>query len=508
VSRGRAASAVTAAGATEPAPGRRRVLTGLLALSGCGMYGLNAPVGATVRAALALNDSPTERAPLALDGFFDDLERRTFNFFWETANPANGLIPDRFPGRPEGMDSSIASVGFGLTAYGIGVERGYITREAARARVLTTLRFLAGVNHGHGFYYHFIDMKSAARFRRCELSTVDTTWLLAGMLFSQSYFDADEPVEVEIRKLADDLYGRVDWTWAQHRAPAVTMGWTPEHGFLRDDWLGYDEAMMLYILALGSPTHPVGPDAWRAWTSTYDKHWGTIYGQTHLSFPPLFGHQYSHVWIDFRGIRDAWMRHRDLDYFENSRRATYVQRSYAIDNPMRWRAYGANVWGLTACDGPGAKRARAQGRHGRFYGYQARGVGVDGVIDDGTIAPTAALGSLPFAPEIVIPAAREMHDRFGTSIYSTYGFFDSFNPTLTEAAHASSGKVPGEDAGWVDQAYLGIDQGPILAMLENYRSDLVWRVMRGNRYIQRGLKRAGFEGGWLDKAGESNKGET
>lgn len=482
------------------------MLAGLLALGGCGIYGLDAPVHAAMRTALALRDNPAQREPVALEGFLDDLERRTFNFFWETANPVNGLVPDRFPAGPEGPDSSIAAVGFGLTAYPIGVERGYISRAAARTRVLATLEFFAAATHEHGFFYHFIDLKSGARMRRSELSTIDTTLLLAGVLFCQSYFDADEPSERGIRKLADDIYGRVDWNWAQHRAPAVAMGWTPEHGFLRDDWLGYDEAMILYILALGSPTHPVGPEAWRTWTSTYDRDWGTLYGQTHLSFGPLFGHQYSHVWIDFRGIRDEWMRKRSLDYFENSRRATYAQRSYAIANPMRWRAYGANVWGLTACDGPG-RRARAPGSERRFYAYAARGVGLKGVIDDGTIAPTAALGSLPFAPEIVIPAAREMHERFGASIYSTYGFFDSFNPTLSEAAHASSGKAPGQDAGWVDRACLGIDQGPILAMLENYRSDLVWRVMRGNRYIQRGLRRAGFDGGWLGKVGESAKGE-
>jgi hypothetical protein len=494
---------VTAADLAEHALSRRRMIAGLLALSACGAFGLDAPVRASVRAAIAARDNPAQRGPLALEGFFDDLERRTFNFFWENANPTNGLVPDRVPSGPEGPDASIAAVGFGLTAYPIGVERGYISREAARTRVLATLRFFAAAPHEHGFFYHFIDLKSGARKRGSELSTIDTTLLLAGVLFCQSYFDADEPSERELRALADDIYGRVDWPWAQRRSPAVTMGWTPERGFLRDDWLGYDEGMILYILALGSPTHPVGPDAWRAWTSTYDRHWGTLYGQTHLSFAPLLGHQYSHVWIDFRGIRDDWMRHRGLDYFENSRRATYAQRSYAIDNPMRWRAYGANVWGLTACDGPGAGRGRAQGRPERFYGYAARGVGVEGVLDDGTIAPTAALGSLPFAPEIVIPAAREMYERFGASIYSTYGFFDSFNPTLTDAAQPSSL----EDAGWVDRAYIGIDQGPILAMLENHRSDLVWRVMRGNRYILRGLRRAGFEGGWLDGAGDSGKGE-
>jgi hypothetical protein len=507
VSCGRGAWPVRAAGAAERAPGRRRVLAGLLALSGCGLLGVERPVRAAVRAALALGDNPAQREPVALGGFFDDLEKRTFNFFWETANPTNGLVPDRFPPGPEGPESSIAAVGFALTAYPIGVERGYISREAARTRVLATLKFFVAATQEHGFFYHFIDLMSGARMRRSELSTIDTTLLLAGVLFCQSYFDADEPSEIELRQLADAIYGRVDWNWAQHRSPAVTMGWTPERGFLRDDWLGYDEAMILYILALGSPTHPVGPEAWRTWTSTYDKHWGTLYGQTHLSFAPLFGHQYSHVWIDFRGIRDAWMRRRDLDYFENSRRATYAQRSYAIANPMRWRAYGANVWGLTACDGPGAWRGRAHGRRERFYSYAARGVGVNEVIDDGTIAPTAALGSLPFAPEIVIPAAREMYERFGASIYSDYGFFDAFNPTLSDAAQAPSGQGAGKDAGWVDRAYLGIDQGPILAMLENYRSDLVWRVMRGNRYVQRGLKRAGFEGGWLDKAGGSGKEE-
>ncbi|HVH82868.1 MAG TPA: glucoamylase family protein, partial [Steroidobacteraceae bacterium] len=298
-------------------------------------------------------------------------------------------------------------MGFGLTAYPIGVERGYITREAARARVLATLRFFAATGHEHGFFCRFIDLKSGARVRHSEFSTVDTSLLLAGVLFCASYFDRDEPSERELRKLADDIYRRVDWNWAQHRPPAISMGWTPEHGFIRTDWLGYCEAMLVYILALGSPTHPVGPDAWQAWTSTYDPHWGTLYGQTHLSFAPLFGHQFSHVWIDFRGIRDAYMRQRDLDYFENSRRATYAQSSYAIENPLQWRSYGENVWGLTACDGPGASRARALKRPGRFFRYMARGVGVEGVIDDGTIAPTAALGSLPFAPEIVIPAAHE-----------------------------------------------------------------------------------------------------
>jgi hypothetical protein len=446
------------------------------------------------------HDPPAAKSP-ALDGFFDDLEKRTFDYFWETANPANGLVPDKVP---SGADASIAAVGFGLTAYAIGVERGYIDRGAARERVRATLRFFAKADNEHGFFYHFLDLKSGERWRHSELSTIDTTLLLAGVLLCKSYFDADEPAEREIRSLAEEIYRRVDWTWAQHHAPAVSMGWTPEHGFINDDWLGYDEAMILYVLALASPTHPVEPDAWRAWTGTYDQHWGTLYGQTHLTFGPTLGHQYSHVWIDFRGIRDDWMRRHDLDYFENSRRAAYAQRQYAIENPMHWRGYGANVWGLTACDGPGRRAHALGGGERRFYAYTARGVGLEGVVDDGTLAPTAALGSLPFAPEIVIPAAHEMHERFGAAIYSTYGFLDAFNPSVVaDPAQAPSAG----DAGWVDRDYIGIDEGPIVAMIENYRNGFVWRIMRDNPYIRRGLERAGFSGGWLTPAGEPVKGE-
>lgn len=427
----------------------------------------------------------------ALDPFFDDLEKRTFAYFWDTANPRNGLVPDRSPGA---SPASIAGVGFALTAYPIGVERGYITRGAARARVLATLRFFATTTEQHGFFYHFIDMQSGARRNRSELSTVDTALLLGGVLMCQSYFDGKDPEEAEIRRLADDIYRRVDWVWSEHGSSAVVMGWTPEGGFERDSWRGYNEAMLIYILALGSPTHPAHDDAWQEWTRTYDKHWGTLYGQTHLSFGPLFGHQYSHVWIDFRGIQDAYMRGRGLDYFENSRRATYAQQRYAMENPAHWRGYGESLWGLTACEGPGSTRQRYAGETRRFYAYRARGVGVEGIVDDGTIAPTAAIGSLPFAPEIVIPVTLEMHRRLGDALYSTYGFRDAFN--LSFDAHSPTDSA----RGWFDPHYLAIDQGPILAMIENYRSGLVWRIMRRNDYIRRGLERAGFRGGWLQDA--------
>src|SRR3984893_2296489 len=255
--------------------------------------------------------------PAALDPFFADLEQRTFRFFWETGNPKNGLIPDRYP---TPSFASIAAVGFGLTSYPIGVERGYILREAARARVLATLRFFVAADNQHGFFYNFIDMRSGARAHESEVSTVDTALLLAGVLFVQSYFDSQDPQDMEIRALAEEISGGVACTGARPRPPAVALAWTPEAGFASLDWNGYNEAMLVYLLALGSPTHPVREQAWTPWTSRYDQYWGTLYDQTYLSFAPLFGHQYTHVWVDFRGIQDGYMRDHGLDYFENSRR--------------------------------------------------------------------------------------------------------------------------------------------------------------------------------------------
>ena len=436
--------------------------------------------------------TPTPEATGALDPFFADLEERTFRFFWETGNPRNGLIPDRYP---TPSFASIAAVGFGLTSYPIGVERGYILREAARVRVLATLRFFVAADNQHGFFYHFIDMRSGARAHESEVSTVDTALLLAGVLFVQSYFDTQDPQDMEIRALAEEIYRRVDWTWAQPRPPAVALAWTPEQGFASLDWNGYNEAMLVYLLALGSPTHPVGEQAWTQWTSGYDKFWGTLYDQTYLSFAPLFGHQYTPVWVDFRGIQDGYMRDHGLDYFENSRRATYAQRRYAIANPKQWQGYGKNVWGMSASDGPGPARESNLGGDRRFLKYAARGVAVGRIVDDGTIAPTAAISSLPFAPEIVLPATLEMYHRFGSSIYSSYGFLDAFNASV-RGSQSQPQPMP-VLPGWVDPDYIGIDQGPILAMIENYRSALVWRVMRGNSYVREGLERAGFSGGWL-----------
>src|SRR5579864_477956 len=450
-------------------------LCALLALLGCAPSWAGAP---------AQGDDP----------FLDDLEARTFRFFWNTANPRNGLIPDRYPGPAV---ASIAAVGFGLTAYPIGVERGQISITAARQRVLATLRFFAAAQNEHGFLYHFLDMRTGRRAGNSEVSTVDTALLLAGVLFCEAYFDSGDPRDVEIRRLSEKIYRRTDWTWAQPRAPAVALAWTPEAGFSALDWSGYNEAMLVYLLALGSPTHPIAPQAWTRWTSTYDRYWGTLYEQTYLGFAPLFGHQYTHVWVDFRGIRDQFMREHGIDYFENSRRATYTQRRYAIENPRHWQGYGKNVWGISASDGPGPASETYLGQSCSFLSYAARGIGPGLVVDDGTIAPTAALSSLPFAPEIVLPAAHEMYERYGSSIYSTYGFLDAFNVSFRAADEAHR---PQGSPGWVDPEYIGIDEGPILAMTENYRSELIWRVMRSSRYLREGLQRAGFSGGWLAQA--------
>ena len=438
------------------------------------------------------------------DPFLDDLERRTFNWFWETTNPQNGLTPDRWPSRPF---ASIAAVGFALTAYPVGVERRYVTRDQAIERTLNTLRFFwrapqgpvtSGITGYKGFFYHFLDMESGLRYQTTELSTIDSALLLGGVLFAQSYFDGGSAAEAEIRALADSIYLRVEWPYFQTDARGITMAWRPEPNRLFGParWTGYDESLILHVLALGSPTHPAGREIWHFYSSHFAEDWGEFYGQTHLQFAPLFGHQYSHVWIDFRGIQDDFMRAHGLDYFENSRRATLSQRAYATANPGGWKGYDAEVWGLTASDGPKDTTLIIAGRERRFRTYWARGARHNDIRDDGTLVPTAAGGSIPFAPDITISALKAMRERYGFHLYRQYGFVDAFNPTFDVALQTRRGRVvPG--VGWFDDDYLGIDQGPIVLMIENYRTGLIWNVMKKNPYIVRGLCRAGFTGGWL-----------
>ena len=476
---------------------RRRHVAGAIALAATALAGCrSATVAGPARGAPA-----PFVATAAQSAFLDTLQRRTFDWFWDTTNPRNGLVPDRWPRR---SFSSIAAVGFGLTGYLVGVERGWVTREQARDRVLTTLRFFfeapqgaaaSGVTGYRGFFYHFVDMERGLRFERVELSTIDTGLLLMGVLSCRQYFDRAEPGDSTVRALADSIYFRVDWPWARNGAASLTMGWHPESGFISSRWIGYDEAMLLYALALGSPTHPIGPEAWSAWTAGY--RWARFHGQEYVAFGPMFGHQYSHAWIDFRGIRDSYMQGRGIDYFENSRRATLAQRAYAAANPGAWRGYADSVWGLTASDGALDSTLVVAGRLRQFHTYWARGAAAGEITDDGTLAPTAAGGSVPFAPEVAIPALVAMRRQYGEPLFGRYGFVDAFNPTLTDSTlRVSQGRiVPG--VGWFDTDHLGIDQGPILLMIENHRSDLVWRLMRANPHITRGLCRAGFTGGWL-----------
>jgi len=421
------------------------------------------------------------------DEKLEALQRLTFAYFLKESNPENGLVPDS---TRQGAPSSITAIGFALSAYPVGVERGFISRNDAVKRILTTLRFFWNSPHGpepdatgyKGFYYHFLDMKTGRRTWDCELSTIDSTFLIAGALTAAEYFNRDTEGEREIRTLADAIYARADWNWARNGEDAVTHGWRPESGFIKYRWQGYNEALILYVLGLASPTHPLPETSYRAWTSSYQ--WRKLYGYEFLYGGPLFIHQLSHMWIDFRGIQDEYMRDHGIDYFENSRRATYIQQQYAIRNPRGFKGYGENIWGLTASDGPGPARKKVEGKLCWFYDYKARGVPHG--PDDGTLAPWAVIASLPFAPEIVLPSIQYFDETF-PDMTSKYGFKCSFNPTFS----GDSGK------GWISKGYYGLDQGPIVLMIENYRSGFLWRLMRDCRYIIDGLRRAGFSGGWL-----------
>ncbi len=432
----------------------------------------------------------------AISTIFDEarlnaLQRRSFEYFLRETNPANGLVADKSqPGSP----ASVAAVGFALAAYPVGVERGWITRADGLSRTLALLRFFwaspqgtAADATGHkGFYYHFLDMSTGQRAGLCELSTVDSTFLLAGMLAAAAYFDHDDQDEQAVRTLADALYRRADWGWACDGAATVTHGWTPERGFRPYRWRGYDEATLLYVLGLGSPTHPLPAESYTAWASTYE--WKTIYGHEFLYGGPLFIHQYSHIWLDMRGIQDAFARAKGIDYFENSRRAAYVQREYAIRNPLDFAGYGENFWGLTASDGPGWTTRRIKGIERKFFDYAARGAPFG--PDDGTVAPWAVAASLPFAPEIVLPALRHFQDVY-PQVNGEYCFKCSINLSFSDAAESDG------HAGWTSAYHFGINLGPVVLMCENYRSDFLWRLMRACPYVVAGLRRAGFTDGWL-----------
>jgi hypothetical protein len=418
------------------------------------------------------------------------LQRDSFNYFVHHTNPANGLVRDK---SKKGWPASIAAVGLALASYPVGVKRGFLTREVAVQWTIATLRFFARAPHGRaadatghrGFYYHFLDMETGRRAHQSELSSVDTAFLLAGMLAAAAYFGRVTEEEDEIRRLAHALYRKADWQWMQNGAAALSHGWTPEKGFLRYRWHGYDEALIIYLLGLGSPTHPLPVESYWAWASTYK--WKKLYDIEFLHAGPLFIHQLSHVWIDFRDIRDDFMARHGLDYFENSRRATIVQQRYAIRNPRGFSHYDACCWGITASDGPGPGTRVVNGKKQVFYDYIARGVPFG--PDDGTLAPWAVVASLPFAPEIVLRTIQN-YERMDLESSRSFGYKASFNPTFMVQ--------PKHEHGWVSPYNYGLNQGPIVLMIENHRSGFLWSLMRQCPYLVTGLRRAGFTGGWLE----------
>ena len=426
-------------------------------------------------------------AELGDESLLDQLQHAAFKYFLENVNPINGLVADT---SRQGSPVSIAVVGFALSCFPVAVERDWIDRPKALQLTIAALRFFWSSDQGEGrettgykgFYYHFLDKESGARVWLSELSMIDTALLISGMLVARSYFKGDNEAERELRDLAEKLYLRVDWRWSQGEAQTVRMGWKPECGFLHYGWEGYNEALVLYALAMGSTSHPLAPDSYKAWTATYQ--WENIYGQDFLYAGPLFVHQYSHAYIDFRGIRDGFMREKNCDYFENSRRAVTVQREYARRNPERFAGYSASVWGLTACEGPVGRNLSRENGCLTAQGYAARGVPFG--PDDGTIGASAALASLPFAPDIVVNSVRQLL-RIYPDILPSLQFASGFNPSCPES----------NGAPWTSPGHFGLDQGIVVMMVENYRSELIWNLMKDCAYIGGGLRSAGFRGGWL-----------
>jgi len=414
-----------------------------------------------VLAVVAPGATDAQRAAVAADddALLEDLSKRAFMFFWEQADPGTGLVRDR--SRTDGTPSpnapeigSIASVGFGLSGMCIAAEREWLPRAQVLERTRATLRFFAEkMPQEHGWYFHFVNLRTGAREWQSELSSIDTALLLGGVLTVRRCFDADP----DIARIADTIYRRVDFSWMLTGDPAIlSHGWKPESGFLSGRWDHYCELMILYLLGIGSPTHPIPPASWRAWSRpemTFEQY-------SYVSAAdPLFVHQYSHAWIDFRGRREREAPH--IDWFENSVTATRAHRAFCLSLARTYPGYTDNVWGITASDSR--------------KGYVAWGGPPRHQDIDGTVVPAAAGGSLMFAPDITVPALKEMKRRFGDRVYGRYGFTDAFHPT----------------EGWVNPDVIGIDLGITLLSAENLRTGQLWKWFMMNPEIPLALERAG-----------------
>ena len=419
-----------------------------------------AAAGSTAAPAHRINDPIGPRSPefstVPLtpedDGFLDELQRANFLFFREQANPETGLVKDRAHARTEdtGIVASIAATGFGLTALCIGAERGYIAPVEAHQRVVATLQFLWEKMPTHrGFFYHFANAKTGERIWESEVSSIDTAILLCGVLTCREHFR-----KPEIVRFANDIFNRVEWTWLSEDTKLLPHGWSPETGFLPYRWDYYSELMMMYLLGLGSLKHPLPPEAWHAWNRVTFEYEGIRYIG---SYAPLFIHQYSQAWFDFRGKRDGY-----IDYFRNSILATIVHKKFCLELGRKFPDYTEDLWGITASDSQN--------------GYVAWGGPPQIGPIDGTVVPSAAAGSLPFLPDDCLRVLKHIKKQYEAGAWSRYGFVNAFNP-LTK---------------WFDPDVVAIDTGITMLMAENLRSGFVWKTFMKSREAQRGLERAGF----------------
>lgn len=386
----------------------------------------------------------------------EQLARRAFDYFWHEAHPDTGFVKDRANNyeRDDFVASSIAASGFALAVLPIAVRRGWVERAQAVKRAEQTLESHLQLPHQRGWLYHFIHWETGERYWNCEVSSIDTGLLVMGALVAAEGLDA--PV---LRKQAQSLYERLDFPWmltdggARPTEKMLSMGWKPETGFLASRWDHYSEHMFLYLLAMGSPTHPIPSECWDAWYRPLLRYqnYPILFGG------PLFLHQMSHVFIDFRGKRDRL----GYNYWIASRNATLAQRAFCIEMAYRYKTYSEDVWGLTASDGPD--------------GYRAYGAPGD-IEHDGTVAPTAPITSLIFTPEESLKALRAIYDRYHSKLWGRYGFGNAFNV----------------ERDWWDKEVIGIDLGMMALAIENAETRLVWELSARIPAIQRGLKAAGF----------------
>lgn len=421
----------------------------------------------------------------------DDLQKRTFSYFLTYVSEHTGLIADtNKPGSP----ASIAVTGFGLGCYIAGIHRDLITRQEAAMRTQKILSFFyhapqsnQPVSTGYkGFYYHFLDMHTGLRAGNCELSTIDTAILICGILAARNYFTQENAIEDDIRQMADVIYNRVNWQWALNKKESFVHGWKPKQGFLKYRWnSGYSEAHILYILAIGSDSFPVDASCYTNWAAGFE--WVKIYEAEQFYAGPLFIHQSSQVWLHLHEIYDKQNRYRQTDYFTNSAVATNMQQKYAIHNPKNFNGYGKHIWGFTACDGPGPKRKMYNNRRQVFYDYKARAAPFG--PDDGTICPWAMITSLPFAPELVLDCLMQKN----TAHPSLPKYFQNLESSYNLSF------LTNEKQTWISLKQFGLNLGPAMIMIENYRSGLLWDIMKKSHIVINGLKRSGFTGGYLSQ---------